>query len=242
LARARNTAIDNCRTEFIAFIDDDAVPAPEWLARILEGFDTFGTRAACVGGKVQLCFDSDRPAWLSESMMTLLSGVDWGGELRVANTKEWVAGTNVSFRTDLLREVGYFRMYLGRVGAGASLLSNEETDMVGRLREVGGQVLYAPQALVRHNVSGERLTRTWLRRRVAWQAASDLLSNPALTATKAASAWSFVVEYLGTLPPRYRSFRGLFLPTEDPEQFRLQLEATYTMTVNLLMGYEWDAA
>jgi len=37
--------------------------------------------------------------------------------------------------------------------------------------------IYAPKALVEHVIPSERLTQSWFRRRAAWQAVSDLLSE-----------------------------------------------------------------
>src|SRR5262245_8048531 len=56
IAMARNRAIDYAEGEFVAFIDDDEVPEPEWLSRMLETCDAYG--AAGVLGPVVPEFES----------------------------------------------------------------------------------------------------------------------------------------------------------------------------------------
>ena len=50
LAKSRNIGIAMSCGEFVAFIDDDAIPEPEWLSQALEAFDSI--EIAGVGGKV----------------------------------------------------------------------------------------------------------------------------------------------------------------------------------------------
>src|SRR6185369_9317762 len=50
LSNARNVGANMCGTEFISFMDDDAIAEPHWLAKILEAFDAFGSSVSVVGG------------------------------------------------------------------------------------------------------------------------------------------------------------------------------------------------
>ena len=61
------------------------------------------------------------------------------------------------------------------------LLSNDETELINRMRKKGYVALYEPAAVVKHHIFPERLTKAWMRRRAAWQAVSDFLSNPELS-------------------------------------------------------------
>jgi len=38
LSRARNRGLVECDTEIVAFLDDDAIPAPDWLGILMEPF------------------------------------------------------------------------------------------------------------------------------------------------------------------------------------------------------------
>ena len=175
LSNARNVGAQMCGTDFISFMDDDAIADPHWLKKILEAFDAFGERVAVVGGKVDPIWEEPRPQWLEDSLLGYVSVVNWGGEVREAAETEWFAGTNITFRTSAVLEHGLFDVKLGRVGGGANLLSNEEVELVRRIREAGGLAIYQPEAMVRHLVERRRLTQHWFRKRVAWQAVSDFL-------------------------------------------------------------------
>ena len=137
LSNARNVATGACGAELLAFMDDDAVASPDWLARIVEAFETCGPDAAVVGGKVVARWQAPRPPWLRERNFGYLSLVDWGGSLRVAKRDEWLAGTNLAYRVEALRAAGGFSTLLGRVGSHSHLLSNEEIELAGRIRARG---------------------------------------------------------------------------------------------------------
>lgn len=72
LSRARNHAIEICTTPYIAFLDDDAVPEPGWLFAIVEGFRQ-DDRTAAVGGPIQPIWAKERPGWLPETYLGLLT-------------------------------------------------------------------------------------------------------------------------------------------------------------------------
>ncbi len=238
LSHARNVAAHLCGTEFIAFLDDDAIASPGWLSGILAAFKKFGDRAQIVGGRVLPIWGAARPVWLHDKMLGSLSVVDWGGELREANEGEWFCGANISFRTQAIQGHGGFATNLGRKGSGASLLSNEEIQLVARIRHSGGRMIYAPDALVDHLIEPNRLTHAWFRKRMSWQATSDFLMDPVQFKDKSQDLWQGVRNYLATRPPHERSVRGLLLDVTDPDLFYWQLGAIYALTAGLLCGFE----
>lgn len=238
LSNARNVAAKLCETEFITYIDDDAIASPEWLEKIVEGFDSFGTDAAVLGGRVDPIWEIERPAWLDDTLVSYVSVVNWGGEIRVAKPDEWFAGANISFRTQDVLENGGFDVSLGRTGGGTSLMSNEEIQLLNKIKSKGKLTIYAPEAKVDHLVEKKRLNKAWFRKRVAWQAVSDYQMNPEKTIQDAQSGWNFLLEYFFGLPPKERTIRGLFYDTDDPKQFREQLWALSTFTAMLLSGFD----
>ena len=50
LSRARNRGLAECDTDIVAFLDDDAIPAPDWLGLLMEPFADEKTGAST--GKV----------------------------------------------------------------------------------------------------------------------------------------------------------------------------------------------
>jgi GT2 family glycosyltransferase len=238
LSNARNVAARRSVASIIAFMDDDAIASPAWAEEILRAFEQFGPKAMIVGGRVDPMWSLPRPAWIHDSMLGSLSIIDWGGEARVASEDEWVAGTNIAFRVSAILDHGGFSTNLGRIGSGSSLLSNEEVQLLERIRSAGSQVIYAPKALVNHLVEPKRLTRSWFRKRAAWQAFSDFMMRADVSAVRAKDGWPALVAYFNALPPLERTIRGLLYDTDDPDLFHWQTGAIYTMTSLLLAGFE----
>lgn len=178
LSNARNAGVAASSGDVCCFIDDDAVAHPSWLGEIARAFVEFGPETAVVGGSVQPQWKSPVPSWLEPKYYGNLSIVDWGGDLRVATDAEWFAGCNIAFRKSYLEAVGGFNSTLGRSGSGLILLSNEESDAADRIVKQGGLRVCAPQARVDHLIDPTRLSKNWLRKRIAWQAVSDYLMKP----------------------------------------------------------------
>lgn len=220
LSRARNIALRQSRAPVIAYLDDDAIAMPGWCASIVDAFRSIDD-AGIVGGPVQPIWPEMAPSWLHERQQGFLTIVDHGSDVRVLNEGEWLAGTNIAFRTNALREAGGFNEALGR--SGSTLLSNEELSITRNILASGLQAYYLPQARVMHRVHADRATQRWLRQRVCWQAVSDLLSGTPKPAGE--RCWKDMASYLGTLPIEMRGMRGLFLDTPDPEVFIAQCRA-----------------
>lgn len=195
LSNARNVAAREARAPLIAYLDDDAIPAPDWLSRLLEAFDQLGTEYAGVGGKILPVFSGPRPDWLSDKLLGYVSVVDLGDETRGLQPKEWVAGANIAYRVSALQQAGGFSTALGRVGSGISLMSNDETELAERLAAQGGRMGYCGKAVVRHAVDESRLNQEWFRRRVAWQAVSDYVRHPKKMYGERDAAWKRVKSF-----------------------------------------------
>src|SRR5215470_3773761 len=63
LSRARNAGLAEGRGNIVAFTDDDADPAPDWIARIAEVMAESG--ADIVGGRIVPVWSRPPPRWLA---------------------------------------------------------------------------------------------------------------------------------------------------------------------------------
>lgn len=236
LSRARNRAValsQDCT--FIAFLDDDAVADPSWLVRSLDCFEACGPMAGVVGGPVDPIWPRARPAWLADSLLTLLTIVDWGGERRDLAPAEWIAGTNMVFRLEALAQTGGFREQLGRTGRFV-LESNEEVEVIRAVTQKGFRAIWDPALRMRHRVHEDRLDQAWIRRRISWQAVSDFKSDPEACLARLADHEAFVARFLDRMPRDLRNFSGLHAPVGDPLFFENQVAAIYGAIVLLLAG------
>lgn len=237
LSNARNVATSLAKNPVIAFMDDDAIAAPNWLEALLAAFAEFKDEAQVVGGRVEPIWEIPQPAWLHNDLLGFVSVVDWGGVARFALPGEWVAGTNIAFRVDALKNAGGFPVHLGRKRGGQALLSNDESDVIERMAASAVRLIYAPQASVQHLVPEDRLSQSWFRRRAAWQGTSDYLADPASAFEKAPGYWGGVTKYYAQLPPKYRTPRGFYVDHQDPELVKMQMSAIYNFTISLLAGF-----
>jgi glucosyl-dolichyl phosphate glucuronosyltransferase len=161
LSHARNRALQEAKGEIVSFLDDDVIVDSNWLTAVAGAFAEHS--AAVVGGKSYLIFRSQRPSWLSEHYEFLLSRLDYGDQALVGTDKD-LYGLNFSVRKDVVLKAGGFDAALGRCGP-ASVRSGEESDLLRRVRDLGGLVVYEPRAVVGHIIPGERLRMKWFIKR-----------------------------------------------------------------------------
>jgi GT2 family glycosyltransferase len=154
LGSARNTALLHARADIVAFLDDDAEAAPDWLERLLAVYATHPD-AVAVGGAPRPNYGAPRPTWLPPDF-------DWVFGCHYRSLPEWLApvrhliGASMSVRRDNVLAVGGFHAD-----------DHDDMDLSHRIaREYGlAAVLYEPRAEVRHYVGPERLTWSYFWRR-----------------------------------------------------------------------------
>ena len=169
LSRARNRGLAEASHPVVAFVDDDAAPAPDWARRLAAAFADPGV--GCAGGACRPDFAAARPGWLSDRLLQFAGITRIGDAPREARSSaEYPFGANLAMRADALREAGGFSERLGRIGG--SLLSGEEYAAIERLRELGWRVWLQPDAVVAHRVAPERLRAGYYWRRLWWQGVS----------------------------------------------------------------------
>ncbi|MCW2131635.1 glycosyltransferase family 2 protein [Arthrobacter sp. VKM Ac-2550] len=164
LSGARNTAIRLASSDIVAFIDDDAEAAPDWLANLTSFYDDPDVLA--VGGLVEPNWTNGRPAHFPEELDWIV-GCSYRGLPKVATEVRNVIGANMSFRQYVLQQVGGFNLSLGRLGSVP--LGCEETELCIRatMGSPGSRIVYQPEAVVRHHVPAQRgtlqymLARSW---------------------------------------------------------------------------------
>lgn len=237
LSNARNVGYKLAKSNYISYLDDDAIAEPQWLEEVVKAFESF-ENVGVVGGRIAPIWEIPRPDWLGDPLTGNVSVVDWGGKLRIAEEGEWFAGANISFPKKVLEETGGFSTNLGRKGSGQILLSNEENELLEYIRNSDYIEVYNPRASVDHLVEKKRLQRSWFRRRAAWQAASDFMLDPSNIEKQLPQMLENIKNYFCSLPPLYRNIQGLYYKTNDPGQFEWQLSAIYANTSLSLAGFE----
>lgn len=130
-AVARNKGIREAKGDIIVFIDDDSFVQPGWLTKLLKPFAVGDSKIAGVRGEV--ISDNDDPSSLSAEL----------GKYIYASRPRTSATNNIAYRKDVLLEVGLFDERF-KYAAG------EDTDLGGRVKDIGYQIAFAPEAVVKH--------------------------------------------------------------------------------------------
>jgi GT2 family glycosyltransferase len=154
LSRARNRAIREATTEFVAYTDDDCRPDIEWSTELLRGFST-GTNVALVTGIVP-------PAQIETPAQALFEKkLKWSTNLlpetySMANRDDYSFpfpysaghfGCLFGVRRKVVSDLGGFDEALG---AGTRTGGGEDTEMFVRVIRSGYELAYQPSAIVWH--------------------------------------------------------------------------------------------
>jgi dTDP-4-dehydrorhamnose reductase len=139
----RDFALKVAKGDFIAYIDDDAYPHPEWLSNAL--FDFKDPRVGAVGGP-NLTPPEDS-FWAKISGNIYESYLTSGGAQNrfVPKQKMTVSelqGVNLIIRKDILLKVG---------GFSTKLFSGDDTRICHSIRLLGYEVIYDPKVKVFHH-------------------------------------------------------------------------------------------
>jgi glucosyl-dolichyl phosphate glucuronosyltransferase len=172
LSLARNRGVDLATAEWVAFLDDDAVPFPDWLEKLSAAVTAAPPAQAVIAGGIYPKWpDGINGEHLSErwKMFLSLAEADRPGSVTDGYP---VNGANYVIRRRTLLDIGGFPKSLGRVGA--SLISGDDCDVTKKVLDIGLDAGFDPSFKVYHKISRERLTINWILRRTFWEGVSEI--------------------------------------------------------------------
>jgi glucosyl-dolichyl phosphate glucuronosyltransferase len=176
---ARNAGAWAARSRYIAYIDDDAIPVPDWVESILAAIAKPGRPPALIGGQILPKWEAPLPGWWPASLRGVLSIIEHEGEgeYRTGSVPKGLEpyAANMVVNVLSLLAAGGFGSGVGRYGH--SLLSDEEVQLAWMLQDAGHSVRYDSQIVVHHQIQARRLRPEWLLSRLYWQGASTVLTR-----------------------------------------------------------------
>jgi GT2 family glycosyltransferase len=137
-AAARNVGWRSARAPLVAFIDDDCVPDPGWLATLTARLG----QADVVQGR-------------TVPDPSQLDGRPFSYTIHVAGEWGYYEACNIAYRRDLLEQLGGFDesfRYDHEPPEGAGPIYGEDMDLAWRAKDVGGRIVFEPGAQVFHDV------------------------------------------------------------------------------------------
>jgi len=161
IALARNKVVANAEGEYIAFIDDDEFPEPDWLLKLFKTCNEY--RVDGVLGPVKRHFDQTPPAWFKKSRIydrpvnSTGQRVEWE-DARTGNVllrRQVIAGEAAPFRPE-------FR-------------AGEDQDFFRRKTEEGCVFIWSEDAVVFETIPPARWKRSYILRKAALQGATAAL-------------------------------------------------------------------
>jgi GT2 family glycosyltransferase len=145
LGEARNTGVASSSAPVVAFLDDDAIASERWLALLAEPYAD--ADVAGVGGSIRADWAGGRPQWFPAEFDWVVGCSYRGMPESVADVRN-LLGCNMSFRREVVRELGQFQLGYGC----------DETELCIRLRQrwPSRRLTYVPAASVSHRVPAAR--------------------------------------------------------------------------------------
>jgi succinoglycan biosynthesis protein ExoM len=145
---ARNACLEAATAGLVAFIDDDEVATPGWLAALVSCITNYDA----VFGPVPARYPATAPAWaVKGDFYTTRPTILAGGEIRTGYSG------NVLIRRAAVGDLR-FDPELGRVGG-------EDTMFFAVLHARGVKLGFAPEAVASEDLPANRLKLSWLLRR-----------------------------------------------------------------------------
>jgi glycosyltransferase involved in cell wall biosynthesis len=133
LTAARNLAFERLDDEWVAALDADVLPAPDWLGALLDARQRF-PRAAAISGRSE-----ERIAGTGDLWRALMHPHHWG---RFAMDNPFMVVSDALFHRPTVLAVGGYREQLERYG--------DDSRISRDLRDAGFRLAYTPDARAAH--------------------------------------------------------------------------------------------
>ncbi|MFC3104846.1 glycosyltransferase family 2 protein [Salinisphaera aquimarina] len=164
VARSRQWLVDHLQTGVIVFLDDDVIVDKYLLASYSKITKEFGL-GHFFGGALRVRTSKTPPSWIEPYLPASARG--WEPSTKEFNeiSNPLFLGANFcAYSEDIIRAGGFdFRFGPGSSVPGtASNPTGHELVMQQRLTAVGCTPIYAPEAIVTHNVAPECYTQIWV--------------------------------------------------------------------------------
>lgn len=141
---SKNIGLKMCRTDLIAFTDDDCLVDPHWLERLVKSFSDptiVGVYGSVIPYPKTRLPELTCPSYMLKTKKTVVKSFN-------LNRTHYGIGCNMAFRTHPLIELGGFTTWLSPGTPGQAA---EDVELIFRLLTRHYALLYDPSIIIFHN-------------------------------------------------------------------------------------------
>ncbi|MEL6555557.1 MAG: hormogonium polysaccharide biosynthesis glycosyltransferase HpsE [Cyanobacteria bacterium J06621_11] len=163
LAYARRRAVQEAKSELIAFLDDDNLPAVDWLQSAYD-FSQHHPEAGAYGSKIIGKYEVSPPPDF-DRIACFLAVIDRGSHpFRYDKLAQWLfpAGAGFVVRKKAWRSAVIDRPALAGVSGDCLNSKGEDIETFSYLRKGGWQIWHNPEMCIEHVINKNRLTQAYL--------------------------------------------------------------------------------
>jgi len=153
---ALNKGIQMCQGQVLVLIDDDVICQNNYLNEIRSSLAECKGRV--VQGRVYVDYDGELPSWFDDYFESMMCRIDLGDKLCDLQPPRQLWGLNAVLPMEAMTRVGGFCPELGPGASGFS----DDVELSRRLRGAEYRLIYDPAIVVRHQISTNRLTVTYV--------------------------------------------------------------------------------
>ena len=168
LSKSRNIGAEIATGDVVAFIDDDAVADPNWIAGLVDMY-AHNYNAVAAGGMLKPLWVAGVADFIPEEFWWLVGANPKGSPEQITEVRN-TYGSNISFARDIFLNLGGFNSSFGFNAGKGGILQGEEAELCNKVKNLTGKgCMYNPNAVVYHKVFKERIELKPLFRRAFWQ-------------------------------------------------------------------------
>jgi glycosyltransferase involved in cell wall biosynthesis len=188
---ARNTGAAMSTTEWLCFIDDDAIANKDFVQNIIQHIND-QPFVHGFGGRIIPRYIPSEPKWMSYYVSSMVGNFDYAPVACAFKNGKYPLESNMIVSKKVFDQVGGFNTQLPGV-VGTVRIGGEGKDLFYKIMDLGHTIYYDPTIIVEHVVETKKLTSEYM-----YRVASGM-GRGERARTKAISQKAFVykiVEYL----------------------------------------------
>jgi glycosyltransferase involved in cell wall biosynthesis len=159
---ARNTGAVHAKTDWLCFMDDDAVAFPDFVANIIKHTQEKPTIVG-FGGKIIPKYIPEKPVWMSYYVSSLVGNFDYSPVPCAFKKGKYPLESNMIIKKSVFDQIGGFNTTLPGV-VGTLRIGGEGKELFYKVIGLGEEIYYDPNIIVYHVVETSKLTKEYLYR------------------------------------------------------------------------------